>query len=119
MYRSSLDSKDLWANKHILYYNPTPTVKKCNSIAPGVILIVLLLGIFSIILTAAFRIICRPCKPVFGSPNSKTLQKTSCCRIEQWTSFSLDSIDKFRFFCKFHKSCNSLLFCCSNLILEG
>ena len=36
MYRGSADSKDLWANKHILNSIPAFTAKKWNSIAHGV-----------------------------------------------------------------------------------
>ena len=59
--RGSPDSKDLWANKHILHSVFAFTCKKGNSISLGVILSVLHLDIFTMILTAVFRIIWRPC----------------------------------------------------------
>ena len=57
MYRGSAGGKGLWYNKHILYSIFTFTGKKYNSIALGVILSGLYLGIVTMILTAAFRII--------------------------------------------------------------
>ena len=56
-YRGSPDSKDLWVDKYILNYTHAFSCKKCNSIALGIILAVLYPGIFTMILTAAFRII--------------------------------------------------------------
>ena len=92
MYRGSPDSKDLWANKHILYSILAFTAHKCNSIARGVVLSVLYLGILTRILTAALRIIWIPCKSVLGIPYSKALEKSICVRIKPWTSFILDSL---------------------------
>ena len=86
------DSKDLRASKHILYAILASTGKNCNSFALDVILSNLYLGIFTMILTAAFGIILRPCKSVFGSPYIKALQKSICVRIKPWTSLSLDSL---------------------------
>ena len=57
MYRVPPDSKDLWANKPILNSILAFTGKKCNSIALGVNLYALYLGIFAMVLTAAFRLI--------------------------------------------------------------
>ena len=56
MYRGSPDSKDLWANKLFLIYILAFTGKKCNSIALGIFLSVLYLGILTMILTKTFRI---------------------------------------------------------------
>ena len=92
MYRGSPDSKDLLANKLILYSILAFTGKKFISIALGVILSVLYLDIFTMNLTASFRIIWRPCASVLRSPYSKALRWSICVRIKPWTSFSLDSL---------------------------
>ena len=55
MYQGSPDCKDLWANKHILYFILTFTGKKHNSLVLGVILSVLYLDIFTMTPTAAFK----------------------------------------------------------------
>ena len=62
VYRVSPDSKGLRGNKRILYYILALTGNKCKSMTLGVVLYVLYQGIFTMILTAAFRIILRPCK---------------------------------------------------------
>ena len=92
MYRVSPDSKDLWANKHILNSILALMGRKCSSITLRVTLSVLYLGMFTMIPSAAFRIIWRSCKSVFDSPYNKALQKSICVRIKPCASFSLNSL---------------------------
>ena len=118
-YRGSPDSNGLWANKLILYSILAFTGKKCNSSALGVILSVLYLGIFTVTLTAAFRINCRQCKSVFGSPYSKALQKSICVRIKPRASFSLDSLSiNFDFFALFMRPPIAFFFTAATLYLR-
>ena len=120
MYRGSPDSKDIWANNHILYYIFAFTSKKCKSIPLGVIRSVLYVGIFTMILTAAFRIVWRPCKSVFGSPYSKAMQSSICVIIKPCTSFISDSLSlNFNMFTIFIRPAVAFCFYCSKLVLES
>ena len=85
--------------------------KNYNLIVLLVILSVLYLGMFTKILTTAFRIISKPCESVFGSPYSKAKQKFTCVRIRQCTSFRLDSLSiSFVIFAIFIRPPVALLF---------
>ena len=66
MHLGSPDNKDLWTNKLILNSNPALIGKKCEPMASGVILSALHLYIFKMNLKAAFKIISKSCKSVFG-----------------------------------------------------
>ena len=92
VYLGSPDDNDLWFNKHIMNLILALEGMKYDYIALGVFISVSYLGIFTMILTAAFRIIWRQCQSVFGSPCNKTFQKSSCVRFKQFTSFKLNSL---------------------------
>ena len=107
MYLGSPDSKDLLTNKHIMNCILALIDRECNSIAFGMFLSVLYLGIFKKIRTAALIIIWRLCDSVFGSPYNVAMQKSICVRAKHCTSFS---VDKLWGFCKFYRTSNSLNF---------
>ena len=119
MYLGSPDNKDFCSNKHISNYFQALISKNYNSIAFGVIISVLYLGVFTMILPASFRTIFRPCKSVFHSPYIKTLHKSICLRIKQHANFHLYSLSiKSDILAKFVTP-QIAFFYCSNLILES